>query len=224
MLDDSQRWDLIHQKTFNEEETHSKYAEEKEKSFPRKSIVVDFGGGMGSDAEYFLQKGHSVVILDVSQFALEKAMERAKKTNLADKLVCKQVDFGLHQLPIKENSIDIAYSRISLNYFGKNHTTKLFQDIYKMLKPGGHAYLTFKSPKDETEMKYLEDNASVYEPGVFIDNGLLKSRFTVEQLKQMLTDAGVPKFNVNPLSEDLSTHKEGHNPVLLVNEVVIEKT
>lgn len=217
-------WDVIHEKTFDENEKHSKYAEEKEKLFPRNSIVVDLGGGMGADAEYFLQKGHSVVVLDVSQFALAKAIERAKKAKLADKLVCKQVDFGLHQLPIKDNSVDVAYSRISLNYFGKNHTTKLFKDIYKMLKPSGRAYLTFKSPKDEMEMKYLTNNASVYEPGVFIDKGLLKSRFTVEQLNKMLTDAGVPKFEVKPYSEDLLAHKQGHNPVLLVNEVTIDKT
>jgi ubiquinone/menaquinone biosynthesis C-methylase UbiE len=222
MLDDAKRWDLIHQQS-EDNTVHSHYAEEKEKLFPRGSLVVDLGGGGGQDALYFLRNGHSVVVLDVSEHALSQCRELAKANGFDKQLVTQQVDFGLHKLPIKPNSVDAAYSRISLNYFGKNHTTKLFTDIYNMLKPGGKAYLTFKSPADIEEMEYLTKATSVYEPNVFIDNDQLRSRFTAEQLTEMLKKTGIANFQVNPVEEELAARKEGHKSKLFVNEIVITK-
>ena len=222
-MDDATRWDLIHQKNYQEDESHSVYAEEKEKLFPRNCLLVDLGGGTGNDALYFLQKGHSVVLLDVSPFALKVAQDKSNTHNLGNKLITRQVDFGLHLFPVKDNSVDIAYSRIALNYFGSKHTTKIFADIYKMLKVGGVAYLTFKSPDDEAEFEYLQKTGTVYEPNVFIDNGILRSRFTVVQLKTMLTGGGIANFEVNPYLEKVGEKKEEHNPVLHLNEVIIKK-
>jgi len=222
MLDDAKRWDMIH-KASEDETTHSHYVEEKEKLFPRGGLVVDLGGGGGQDALHLLQKGHSVVVLDISEHALNRCRELAKKAGFDKQLVTKQVDFGLHKLPIKLNSVDVVYSRISLNYFGKNHTTRLFTDIYNMLKTGGTAYLTFKSPEDVEEMEFLNKTASAYEPNVFIDNDQLRSRFTTEQLTKMLKKSGIPTFKVSSLQEDLSIRKAGHKSKLFVNEVIISK-
>jgi len=224
MLDDAKRWDVIHQKTHKDSLELSAYAKEKEKLFPRGSLVIELGGGTGADASYFLKQGHSVVLLDISAFALKKAVEKAKKLKVVEKLVVKQVDFGLHKLPIKDNSVDIVYSRISLNYFGSNHTTKLFIDIYKMLKVGGIAYLTFKSPDDENEMKYLTNSAILYEPNVYIENDQLRSRFTVDQLKAMVQKAGISEFSVEPHQELVSGSGEDQQSTLFVNEVVFTKT
>lgn len=222
MISDGERWDEYHKKTHKPEEPHSSYAEEKEKLFPRGSLVVELGGGTGSDTMYFLKQGHSVVLLDISDFALKKAQERASKLNLSQKLAIRQIDFGLHQVPIKESSADIVYSRISLHYFGSKHTTKLFRDILHMLKPGGVAYITFKSPEDVVEMDYLRNVGVEYEEGVYIENGQLRSRFTIEQLKQILTKAGIQNFEVNPYKETLKD-STGYESTLLVNEIIIKK-
>jgi ubiquinone/menaquinone biosynthesis C-methylase UbiE len=223
MSDDAKRWDALHKKIHSEETVPSLYAREREKLFPRGSLIVELGGGTGADAVYFLQNGHSVVILDISDFALKVAQDRAKEHNLQGKLAVKKVDFGLHQLPIKDGSVDIAYSRISLHYFEASHTVKLFQDIYKMLKPNGKAFLTFKSPDNKEEMEYLENVAVEFEPNVYIENGQLRSRFTSEQLKTMLDQAGISNFEVRPHQEQLVAEKLGHHPVLFLNEVVITK-
>ena len=223
MIDDATRWDLVHKKIYQEGEWHSKYAEEKEKLFPRGSMVVDLGGGTGADAMYFLQSGHSVVILDISEFAIKVAQEKAKKLNFSEKLVVRTVDFGLHALPLKDASIDVVYSRISLNYFPADQTTVIFKAIYRILKPGGKAYLTLKSPDDEVEMEYLSKSAVEYEPNVYIENGQLRSRFTSQQLEGMLREAGIGNFQVNPYREPLAPKEGGHHPVLLVNEVVFTK-
>src|SRR4030042_2573489 len=192
MQDDATRWDLIHKKSHKENEWHSVYAEEKEKLFPRGSLVVDLGSGTGADALYFLKQGHSVIALDISSFALSVLKERAKEENFSTKLATQTADFGLHALPVKDSSVNIAYSRISLNYFGAKQTTKLFADIYRILKPSGAAYLSFKSPDDVAEMDYFQKRSVVYESNVFIEGEMLRSRFSIVQLTQMLKNAGIP--------------------------------
>jgi ubiquinone/menaquinone biosynthesis C-methylase UbiE len=219
---DAERWDAVHQKISKQDEAHSHYAEEKEKLFPRSSMVAELGGGTGSDALHFLRKGHSVVILDISKYALAVAMERAGKENLSDRLATQYTDFGMHQMPIKDESVDIVYSRISLNYFDAEHTKNLFADIYRMLKVGGTAYISLKSPEDEKEMEYLENIGVVYEPNVYIESGQLRSRFTKSQLEVMLQSAGIKDFKVNPFKEPLKGMEETGR-LLILNEVIIRK-
>lgn len=223
MHNDVKRWDSVHKEIHKEGGLPSSYAQEKEELFPRGSIVVEMGGGTGEDAVYFLRQGHSVVILDISEFALKKAEEKAKEAGVAEKLVTKHVDFGLHKLPIKESSVDVVYSRISLHYFGSEHTTKLFQDIEKMLKEGGVAYLTFKSPRDKEEMEYLEEAGTEYEENVFIENKQLRSRFSEEQFREMLKNAGIKDFEVGSYDEDLDQEEKGHKSTLHLTEVIIKK-
>lgn len=222
-LDDVKRWDAIHQKTYQEEEAPSFYALEKEKLFPRNSLIVELGGGSGNDALYFLKQGHSVVILDISEFALKIAKDKAASLQVGSNLAIRQVDFGLHKLPITDSSIDIGYSRISLHYFDADHTSKIFADIYKMLKPGGSAYLTFKSPEDKKEMEYLQNTAVLFEPNVYIENGQLRSRFTKDQLEAMLLNAGIQEGQVIPYREELPRDSSENNPVLYLNEIIFNK-
>src|SRR5258706_13838877 len=99
MIDDVARWNFIHQKTHSTDVAHSQYALEKEKEFPRNSLVVDLGGGAGYDALFFLKQGHSVVLFDISDIALALASQKAKENGLGERLVTRQVDFGLHDLP-----------------------------------------------------------------------------------------------------------------------------
>ena len=220
MIDDTARWNFIHQKTHSVDLVHSKYAEEKEKLFPRNSLVVDLGGGAGFDSVYFLKQGHSVVLFDISDVALALAAQKAQELQLQEKLVTRQIDFGLHDLPVKEESVDIVYSRIALHYFESAHTIKIFQNIYKVLKKGGTAYLTFKSPNDLAEMDRLGKTATLFEPNVFIENGLIRSRFTIDQLKAMLTKAGVGECSVQEYKEQLGDSGEH---TLLLNEVTFTK-
>ncbi|QQS38546.1 class I SAM-dependent methyltransferase [Candidatus Woesebacteria bacterium] len=223
MGNDSTRWDLVHQKIHKEHTQPSRFAVEREKLFRRGSIVCDLGGGSGSDVLHFLKNGHSVILLDISSFALQVAEERARNAKLDQNLVTHMIDFGLHALPLKDNSIDVAYSRISLNYFGHRHTAKILQDIYRSLKIGGSAYLTFKSPADEKEMLRLERSAVVYEEGVYIEAGQLRSRFTIEQLQHILLNAKIPNANVEHYEEELGDSGGAFKQTLYQNEVNFTK-
>ncbi len=222
MVDDVARWNFIHEKTHSSALEHSKYATEKEKLFPRNSLVVDLGGGAGFDAAYFLKQGHSVVLFDISDIALSLATQKATELGFADKLVTRQIDFGMHNLPVTDASVDVVYSRIALHYFERAHTIKIFKDIYRILKSGGHAYLTFKSPKDESEMERLKKTATLFEPSVYIENGLIRSRFTVAQLQTMLTESGITDCTVTEYAEELEG-QSAQNHTLHLNEVIFTK-
>lgn len=221
---DSKRWDLIHQKIHHQHTDASSFAEEVESVIPRGCMVCELGGGTGSDALHFLRKGHSVILFDISEFALKVAQGRVKKEGFSEHLVVQQIDFGLHALPLKDNSIDVAYSRISLNYFGNRHTVRIFADIYRSLKIGGSAYLTFKSPEDKKEMERLALNAVIYEPGVYIEAGQLRSRFTIPQLEEILKKAGITNFKVDHYVESLGRHVTGVEQLLYQNRIVFTKT
>ncbi len=222
-IDDATRWNVIHQKGHKPGVPYSHYAEEKEKLFPRNALIVDVGGGTGEDALHFLQKGHSVVLLDISPFALKVAEDKAKEHKLAAKLVVRKADYGLEALPIKDNSVDVVYSRIALNYFDAEHTSKLFKEIYRLLKHGGRAFVSMKSPDDPDEMEYLEKVTTLFEPNVFIENGMLRSRFTKDQLKAMLDKVGIIDYEVKSFVEDLGARREGHKQVLHLNEISFSK-
>lgn len=222
-MKDSDHWDSVHKRIHTEQVSHSRYAQDKELLFPRGAVVVDLGGGTGSDALFFLQQGHSVILLDISEFAIKEAEARARREKLAEKLVVRQMDLGLEQIPLKDASVDVVYSRLAMHYFPSDQTAKLFKDILRILKPGGKSYLTFKSPEDETEMEHLKEIATEYEPGVYITNGQLRSRFSVDQLNALLTKSEVTVFDVKPYREVVGASADGQEHVLLLNEVVITK-
>lgn len=223
VLDDASRWDNINKKSFHPDHKESEYAEEKEKLFPRGSLIVEIGGGAGEDAMHFLRSGHSVIFLDISPESLRNAQEKAKAGNFLNKIVFKQIDYGLDRFPVKDSSVDVVYSRLSLHYFDSEHTMRLFTDIYRILKNGGVAYLSFKSPEDKDEIEYLENISTPYEPNVYIENGLLRSRFSAEQLNDMLTKAGITEFSVTPKTESLVGRRSDHRQTIYINDVNIKK-
>ena len=223
MNQDSKRWDIIHRKTHKDTDKHSAYAVEKEVLFPRGSVVCDLGGGTGVDTLYFLQKGHQVILFDISAFALEVAERKVKQAGLETKLVTRQVDFGLHQIPLNPKSVNVVYSRISLHYFPASEFTAMLSTIYMSLVPGGMAFISVKSNEDEAEMEYLREAAPEYEPGVFIENGQLRARFSISQLEDILRNAGIPQFEVKPYNEQLAHNVHGLPQILLLNEITFYK-
>lgn len=227
MNNDVSRWDEVHRKAISEIAKHSFYAEGCEKEFPRNCIVCDLGGGLGFDAIYFIKKGHRVILLDISGFALKKAKELGLANNCIKSLLTKQADFGKGTLPLKNSSIDIAFSRIGMNYFPYRETQILMNETYRALKSGGRAYLALKSPNDMDEMKFIKETAVEMEPGVYIEGEQIRSRFSVEQLERMLKEIGIKKFSVKPFQEgpevardEFSISKE---KPLFLNEVTFTK-
>ncbi len=206
----------------------SLYAAEKELQFPRNSVICDLGGGTGTDSLYFASKGHDVILVDIADEALAKAEVHAKERGLDEKFKTAQCDFSFGKLPLKDETYDVVYSRLTLHYFQPQVTSQLFAEIYRVLRPGGRTYLTLKSPDDAAEMAFLARTAVEEEPGVFNEKGRLKTRYTVERLKKILSDAGLPEdtYSVASYTEKLGNDNDvvkSGNSEFIVNEVTIRK-
>lgn len=194
-------WDASHAKV-NKDKLPSNFAVESEQSFPPNSLILDIGGGIGTDAIYFIQKGHRVILLDISKEALSFAEANAANKGVKfEKTVPLQI--GENLIPLDKDSIDIIYSRLSLHYFNAEDTSNIFSDLYSLLKKDGHAYIAVKSPEDEPEMEYLKESATELEEGVYDDEGMTKSRFSKDQWEEILSKAGIKNYEIDEIKEKL---------------------
>jgi ubiquinone/menaquinone biosynthesis C-methylase UbiE len=226
MVTEADRWNEIHKKLPSDLARHSRYAEHCETHFPRASSICDLAGGLGFDAMYFVTKGHNVIILDISDYALNHALELSKINKVANKIVIKKVDFGMGVVPLKDSSVDIVYSRIGFNYFPSKETRALLAEAYRILKIDGKGYISFKSPEDKEDYDFLKKNAVELEKNVFIEGEQIRSRFTQEQLEKMLSEIGISDYTVSPFKEEREMgddfNKTSKN-VLYLNEVFFKK-
>lgn len=204
----------------------SQYSEQKELLFPRSCEICDVGGSTGVDSLYFMQKGHSVKLLDISDVGLQRATEKAREQGVEEKLETYQVDLSEASIPLDNNSVDVVYSRLATHYFTKEKTQAIVQELHRILKQGGRAYLAVKSPEDEVELAFLKETAAEIEDSVYDDKGQIKSRFRKEQWEEILTNAGVAHYEIKSYIEDLSGRgdktKSGHMKLTLL-EIVSEK-
>ncbi len=102
--------------------------------------VLDLGSGKGKDSIYFFRKGYDVTALDFS----EEALCGIKKC--IPEIKCIKKD--LSEIDFKNNSFDVIYAHLSLHYFDDKNTKKLFENIFKILKPGGYFFVKCKSIDD----------------------------------------------------------------------------
>jgi SAM-dependent methyltransferase len=206
----------------------SAYAIQKEPLFPRQAVVCDLGGGSGVDSLYFASRGHYVKLVDISDHALGQANAAAAKQGLGQQIETIQCNLDNGVVPLPAAACDVVYSRLTLHYFDSATLTRLFKEIYRLLKPGAKAFLTLKSPEDAAEMDYLRSTATQKEAGVFEEAGHIKTRFTLGQLNDLLHAAGIqaPEFTAANYSEDLGGRKDkikSGNTKMLLNEIQITK-
>lgn len=98
--------------------------------------VVDLGSGAGNDAfiarKITGNKGR-VIGIDFTEAMIAKARENAEKLNF-NNVEFRQGD--IESMPITSNIADVIVSNCVLNLVPNKH--KVFSEIYRVLKPGGH--------------------------------------------------------------------------------------
>ena len=113
----------------------SLFAEDAISYFPPNGTVLDLGAGQGQDSRFFAEHGYTVISTDIEDLALEKS--RAKlPANLASSMTLQKVDLR-EALPFEDNYFDAVYAHLSLHYFDASTTARLFDQIHRVLKPGG---------------------------------------------------------------------------------------
>lgn len=150
--------------------------------------MVDLGCGAGNDSVYFANKGFDVLATDFSEFIIKK---NTKKYESAPHLTFEVLDMSIMPYNFTNNKFDLIYSHLSLHYFSHETTKKIFDELYRILKPTGLLCFVCKSPEDPLYGKGKEIEKHMYEL-----NGHARHFFTEEYARELLKD----KFKIISLT------------------------
>ena len=121
--------------------------------------LLDLGCGDGRDSIFFAKQGYEVTAVDVSPIALQILQKKIDEENIKNIRVMEQ---DILNIEFPENSFDIIYAHLSLQYFLDKETTEVFKNIHKILKKGGFLFIKCKSTEDEDFGKGKMFETNVY--------------------------------------------------------------
>lgn len=172
--------------------------------FPEgETSILELGAGRGQDSLYFAEQGYQVestdlVIDDDGREFSELVSRRA--------VDIRQI------LPYKDGSFDVVYAHLALHYFDTPTTIRIFDEIYRVLKPGGvFAFLvnSINDPEYETGGK-IEEN-------YFETDGTKKRYFSEKTAREFGS-----KFDIVLCDEEGETYKDSakgiHNLVRFIGK------
>lgn len=165
-------------------------------------IVLDLGSGTGFDCFLARKKVGSrgrVIGVDFSKEMIEKAEKNAQKYGY------KNIDFkygDIENLPIDNCSIDVVVSNCVINLAPDK--SKVFKEIYRVLKYKGRAYVSDIVLLKNLSKKHKEDEELL---AGCVGGALLK-----EDYLKIIKDAG---FEVKVLDEDKGISKKQYNNIPL---------
>lgn len=102
-------------------------------------IVLDLGCGNGRWAEEFCKRGaENVYAVDTSEAMIDQAKKRQQLKQLSS---LRLVVGDMRSLPMKDSSVDLAFSSFSLMYFNDSELENIFQELKRVARPGSTLYI-----------------------------------------------------------------------------------
>jgi hypothetical protein len=92
---DRERWNARWRERNSDLDGESSLLSDHAQLFPRRGKALDLAGGAGRNAMWLMRRGLDVTLVDVSDVALDKAEERAKRAGLAARLKVYHLDLEL---------------------------------------------------------------------------------------------------------------------------------
>ena len=121
--------------------------------------VIDLGSGAGNDCfiarEETGESGH-VIGIDFAPNMLERARTNTKKRGFTN---VEFIEGDIEHLPLKDKTADVIVSNCVLNLLPRKD--KIFKEIYRVLKPGGHFCISDIVLKGIFPKEFT-DNAAMY--------------------------------------------------------------
>ena len=117
--------------------------------------VVDYGCGIGRVAKFLSSKVRLLHGIDISPEMLEYARQYCKD--------CKNIKFTLTdstKIPLKDSSIDFAYSLLTLQHLEKEDALLVLKELYRVLKDNSKIFLTFPDLASEHNWHTFEKFAT----------------------------------------------------------------
>jgi arsenite methyltransferase len=178
-------------------------------------VVVDLGSGGGFDC--FLaahEVGHSghVIGVDMTPDMLSRARANALKG------MFENVEFRLGEiehLPVADASVDVIISNCVINL--SPNKPQVFRDAFRVLKQGGRLAISDVVATIELPEEMRTDAGLIA--------GCMGNASLIEELQQMMADAGFEQIKIEPKDESREFIKEwapGHNITDYVVSATIE--
>lgn len=102
----------------------------------REGLLLDLGCGGGHLGFALMEQGDfRTTFCDISQEMVDLAWQRGVERNLTGRFIQSDV----HNLEFTDERFDLVVSRGSMPFW--TDQKKAFQEIYRVLKPGGRAYI-----------------------------------------------------------------------------------
>ncbi|MBZ1348379.1 MAG: methyltransferase domain-containing protein [Candidatus Nealsonbacteria bacterium] len=155
--------------------------------------LLDIGCGIGVDSIFFAQNGLKVTAVDFSESGIRKFKQTIEHKKIKN-IILLQEDISDFKFP--PNSFDVVYAHLSLHYFDDQTTTKIFNRLYKILKPKGLFFIKCKSTDD-----HLYGRGKKIEKDMYLRQGHIRHFFSKEYMAEKLK-----KFRVLKIRKTSSTY------------------
>jgi SAM-dependent methyltransferase len=137
--------------------------------------LIDLGCGTGRNSFYAYELGFEATGIDISKTAITEGQEYAKEKNI-------EIDLGVgsigEKLAHEDSSFDIALDVTSSNSLTEGEREICFEEMYRVLKPGGYAYVKALCKDGDTNAKELLKRF----PGPEMDTYILPEQKIVERV------------------------------------------
>ncbi len=107
--------------------------------------TLDIGCGFGNYALYFSGLGHEVTGIDISETAIKKAQENAKRKNIACKFVVADILGSLSEIT---ETFDFIFDWSLLHHIFPEHRRRYAENVDSLLNLGGRYLSVSFSDKD----------------------------------------------------------------------------
>jgi len=164
--------------------------------------ILDLGSGEGKDGIFFAKNGYEVFCLDFSEKAIGSCKENAESAGV-ENLVHPLLEDISKPFKFEDGEFDAVFAHLSLHYFDDATTTKIFDEIHRVLKMGGLFFANVKSVNDPLYGKGKKIDEDTYELGhvrhFFSEAYLLEKskRFEIVSVRELEDESEYAKKEVS---------------------------
>src|SRR5438093_6621278 len=144
--------------------------------------LVDLGCGTGDDVRVLAREGFDTVGLDFSWAALAFARDMFSRGRYV------QADLRGRRLPFRDAAFDAVISRCALHYFTLAQTERIFDEVARVLVPGGtFAFVVNSAESLQKKIRYDYDGTKKLETRTIrFKDGVVRHFFTEPELRRLL--------------------------------------
>lgn len=146
-------------------------------------VVLDLGCGIGRVARYVAPGCRELWAVDASEAMLASARRRLE--GLANVRFARSEGTAMPAVP--GESVDMAYSLLTLQHLEREDAFALLRDLRRALRPGGRAFLTFPNLLSDT---YLAAFVAQVEAGEVANQARARA-YTPQEVERLLPAAGL---------------------------------